>query len=214
MLCKCGCGQEVKVGNKYINGHYWKGKKHSEEVRKKISEANKGNVVSEETKRKISEALEGNQYAKGHKHSEETRKKISKGNKGKGLGKHLSEEHRKKLSEAGKKNKNSLGHRHSEETRKKIGESQIVHGKDFILNEHRQHKKQECIFECESKYYVLHHEPPIEEDIRTWEGELINVCRSCHMKVHYHSLKLPNDAGVLWTKKNTEKIFRREQYVY
>ena len=47
------------------------GKKHSEETRKKISEANKGKHLSEETRIKISEAQ------KGKKRSEETRIKMS-----------------------------------------------------------------------------------------------------------------------------------------
>lgn len=35
-LCKCGCGKEVsKASNQYVVGHAMKGRKHSEEVRKK-----------------------------------------------------------------------------------------------------------------------------------------------------------------------------------
>ncbi len=30
--CKCGCGKKVKLGNKYINGHYWKGRKQSKKM--------------------------------------------------------------------------------------------------------------------------------------------------------------------------------------
>ena len=72
-----------------------KGKKRSDEAKKKMSEANKGKHLSEEHKKKISE---GN---KGKKLSEETKKKISEANKGK----QLSEETRKKMSES-KKGKN------------------------------------------------------------------------------------------------------------
>ena len=68
------------------------GKKLSEEVRNKISEAIKGKKLSEETKKKLSEAH------KGKKRSEETKKKISETMKGK----RLSEETKKKLSEAHK----------------------------------------------------------------------------------------------------------------
>ena len=36
-LCKCGCGKEVhKEGNIYINGHWIKGRKHSEKTIKKM----------------------------------------------------------------------------------------------------------------------------------------------------------------------------------
>ena len=80
-----------------------KGKKLSEEHKKKISEANKGNIISEETRKKLSDA---------HKNiSEETRKKLSdakKGNKNH-LGKHHSEETKNKLSEKSKGNTYSLG---------------------------------------------------------------------------------------------------------
>ena len=48
-----------------------KGKKFSEDKRRKISEAKKGHIVTEETCRKISEAH------KGLTHSEETRRKMS-----------------------------------------------------------------------------------------------------------------------------------------
>lgn len=49
-----------------------KGKKLSEETRKKMSEAKKGHSVTEEARRKMSEAK------KGKKRSEETKRKISK----------------------------------------------------------------------------------------------------------------------------------------
>ena len=48
-----------------------KGRKHTEEAKRKMSEAKKGKKHTEETKRKISESR------KGRKHSEETRRKIS-----------------------------------------------------------------------------------------------------------------------------------------
>jgi group I intron endonuclease len=46
------------------------GKKHSEETKAKISEANQNRIVSDETKQKISEALKGNQC---HKHRKSTK---------------------------------------------------------------------------------------------------------------------------------------------
>ena len=69
-----------------------KGKKRSDETRRKLSEANYGKHLSEETKKKMREAK------KGKKRSEETREKLREANKGK----KLSEETKKKMSEAKK----------------------------------------------------------------------------------------------------------------
>ena len=70
--------------------------------------------VSEDTKKKLSEANKGeNNSMFGKHHTEDTKKKISEANKGK----KLSEETRKKLSEAAKNM--------SEETKNKIGASSI-----------------------------------------------------------------------------------------
>lgn len=67
---------DIYVGNK--------GKKFSEEHKKKISEAHKGKKLSEEHKKKLSNAKKGNQYVKGKhwKLSEETKRKMSKRMKG------------------------------------------------------------------------------------------------------------------------------------
>lgn len=39
------------------NGHFQKGGKHTEDTKKKISEANKNKIVTEETRKKISESI-------------------------------------------------------------------------------------------------------------------------------------------------------------
>ena len=69
-----------------------KGKKLSEEARKKMSGARKGKKRSEETKKKISETMKGKHI------SEETKKKMSETHKGK----KLSEEQKKKIAETNK----------------------------------------------------------------------------------------------------------------
>jgi NUMOD3 motif len=83
-------------------------------------EGSSGWVPSEETKRKLSEAHKGNTYCLGKTHSDETKRKLSEIHKGKTL----SKEHRRKLSEAHKgKNHYLYGKSHSEETRKKISDA-------------------------------------------------------------------------------------------
>lgn len=68
-------------------------RKVSDSTRKKMREARKGKHLgkdnpfyekhhTEESKKKISEAAEGNKHALGCKHSEEARKKLSEANKG------------------------------------------------------------------------------------------------------------------------------------
>jgi hypothetical protein len=101
-----------------------KGKPWSEEIKKKISEANTGNILSYETRKKISK------NNKGKKRSKITRKRISEARKGMQFSeehkKHISEarkgiqfseEHKKHLSEANK------GKKRSNETKQKISKS-------------------------------------------------------------------------------------------
>ena len=74
---------------------------------------NKGKKFSEETRRKMSESLKGeNHYMYGKRHSEETKKRISKAMKGRpspNKGKHLSVESKKKISAVNIGNKHTLG---------------------------------------------------------------------------------------------------------
>ena len=65
-------GYNITKGGEGTNGY-----KHSEETKKKISEAGKGKTISEEQRKKLSEAR------KGENLSEETRKKLSEAGKGK-----------------------------------------------------------------------------------------------------------------------------------
>lgn len=94
-----------------------KGTKHSEEVRRKISEARTGHKHSEESRKKMSEAAKNRPSR-----SEETRRKMSEAKKGVRnwiYGKHHSVETRKKLSEFNK------GKLHSEDTKQKIREANL-----------------------------------------------------------------------------------------
>lgn len=111
------------------------GMNHSIEARRKISEANKGQIpwikgkhLSDEARQKISEANKGtNNPFYGKHHSDETRRKISESKKGRPSprkGAHLSSETRRKISESLKGANNPKYGKHlSAETRRKIGES-------------------------------------------------------------------------------------------
>ena len=59
-----------------------------------------GGIHTEEAKRKLSEARKGNQNSLGRTHSVESRRKMSEAHKGKTL----SAEHKRKIGEAGKRN--------------------------------------------------------------------------------------------------------------
>jgi hypothetical protein len=117
--------------NRTDGGEGSSGRVPSEETRRKISEASKGNTymlgktLSEETKRKMSETR------KGKTHSEETKKKQSEVKKGKTF----SEEHRRNLSEAQK------GKTPSEETKKKIGDAQKGEKNHFYDRTHSEETK-------------------------------------------------------------------------
>jgi len=101
-LCKCGCGKEVKPGNKYINSHNLYNRKCSDETKIKISKIHKNKIVSKETRKKISESKkEKIPWNKGITPSKKTRMKISKSNKGRDAwnkGKFMSKDFRMKLS--------------------------------------------------------------------------------------------------------------------
>ena len=99
--------------NRTAGGDGSSGMVHSEETKRKLSEANKN--PSEETRRKLSE------LNKGKTLSEETRRKLSELNKGKTL----SEETKRKLSELNK------GKTLSEETKRKLSDANK--GKTFAI---------------------------------------------------------------------------------
>jgi len=90
-LCACGCRERVKKSqdykgwNKFILGHSRRGKKHSEEAKKKIALAAQN--ISAETRLKLSIAAIGRQF------SAETRLKLSIA----AIGKPKSDEHRRKI---------------------------------------------------------------------------------------------------------------------
>lgn len=109
---------KVSAALKGIQKPYLQGKKHSDEHKKKISDAGKGRVVSEETRRKISAAQ------KGKPRPELIGRKLSPQGLEKMKNRIFTEEHRKKISEANK------GKIRTEEMRKRASEvAKLAHAK-------------------------------------------------------------------------------------
>lgn len=119
----------------------------TEEIKQKISKANKGRKWTDEQKSKIAGRDKGRFVPEewrikmsiaqtGRKHTEETKRKISEGNKGKVVSQETREKIRKSAlgrkysKETIEKRKKSIqGYRHSEETKSKISKS---HSKKII----------------------------------------------------------------------------------
>lgn len=133
-LCECGCGEEVKPGKRFIQGHHHRCR--SEETRQRFSEVRKGKKPSPETIEKLKEARKYRVGEKapnyGKKHSEETKRKYSEDRKGKpnSCGPKISErnkqmwqdpEMREKWS-ASKRGENHpmFGKQHKEATKEKM----------------------------------------------------------------------------------------------
>lgn len=142
--CECGCGQVVNLGRRFIHNHHLKGKPsgmkgkcHSKNTKRKISEALKGKRKSEEHRRKMSETLKGRNLTsewkekisnalrgkpsgrKGTHHTEEVKRKISKALKGRKK-EPRTFEHCKKLSISNK------GKKRTSIQREKMSQSQIL----------------------------------------------------------------------------------------
>lgn len=117
-----GCLMNLAEGGRGANG-IWKGRKHTEEAKKKISDKLKNRVISEEQKVKISNTLKNRIITKEHaakisvslKGKPKTKEHVSKmADKKRGVP--LSKEHKEKLSKATK------GKPKSEEHKRRIKE--------------------------------------------------------------------------------------------
>jgi hypothetical protein len=89
----------------------WKGKHHTEETKRKMSEFHKGKKLSEDTKKKIGD------FFRGRHISEEHKQKLSKNNAKFWKGKSRTPDTKRKISET------LSGYKHTEETKRKMSAS-------------------------------------------------------------------------------------------
>lgn len=107
-----------------IGGEGSSGLPMSDDTRNKISEKAKGRKSSEEARKKISASLKGNTRALGSKRTEDIRKKLSESLKGntRALGSKHTEETKQKYSKARIGNTYALGYKHTEAELKRLSE--------------------------------------------------------------------------------------------
>ena len=203
--CQCGCGQEAtKEKNKFVLGHGGYGKKFSDEIKKKISQANLGRKLSVKTRKKMS------QWQIGKKLSEEHKRKISENHKGM-FGKKHTEETKKKISKTNK------GKKHTDETKLKIGLAGLKCRTDGYCDAWSDNEyKKDCRKNyCENKdcnnslkRLHLHHINLDKKDCRL--TNLITLCISCHAKLHAQLYYMNNKIKVI---KDHFIIFKKENII-
>lgn len=196
--CECGCGQEVKQGNRFVYSHQNIGRNLSEEHKRKISISSKGRKLppfSKKHRQKLSESRKGkygiNASMFGKKHSKETKLKISLALKGK----KQSKETILKMSKAHE------GKKHTEETKLKIAMACTRYRTDGYCDiwcdlEYRQDCKKDYCEICGIKEIKeimkngrfrsnlgLHH---IDFDKKNCSPDnLQTLCKNCHARLHY-----------------------------
>jgi len=181
-----------------------KGFKHTEESKKKISDANKGRKRTEETKRKISESHKGHQaWSKGYKHTEETRKKMSDKwsyekiitpERNKKISNKLKELYAKGVTIGFKK-----GNKHSQWKGGiiKVRGYYYIYNPELGINFNRKYVKRCNLIwykhtgELIKNPYLLHHINGIKDDDRI--GNLQKVNQSEHMKLEQAKRKMAID---------------------
>lgn len=165
-----------------------KGYKHTEETKKKMSEAHKGKKNSEAAKQKMSEAAKRRKIPgmKGKKHSEVTKQKISVAARGRSP----SEETRRKMSVAARRRSGLLA------SRWRGGLSFEHYGRDFnekLRNQIREGQSYECLL-CEkqsTKTLSVHH---VDYDKQNNDSSnLCALCGKCHAmtngnRVHWQGI--------------------------
>ena len=193
---------------KQIHGN--KGKKLSEEHKRKIGLSSKNRKHSDKTKRKISLSHIG------YRHTEEAKRKVSEANKGRVVteeakkrmsmaqkGRKHTEETKRKLSEIRKKNDHWFGRKHSEESKRKMSdvkrgekhsnwqsgisfEPYTIDWTDTLKKAIRERDNYTCQL-CRtlgSDRLNIHH---IDYDKKNCNPtNLITLCLKCHMRTNYN----------------------------
>jgi len=99
------------LGNFTDGGEGSSGLRHTEDMKRKMSELHSGRSVSQETRNKLSRACMGNQNFLGKSHTQETRRKMSLASMG---------------------NQHFLGKTHTQEVRHKISQARLRHFYELI----------------------------------------------------------------------------------
>ncbi len=156
------------------------GKKHSKETLAKMRLAHRGQVSpmkgkkhSEESKRKNSDSLKGNQNAKGHKLSEEQKKSVSKAHKGK----KWSLARKLKLSKSISGDKSHFW---------KGGKSFEHYSTDWngMLKTLIRRRDSFTCQVCGSNGFHVHHIDYNKKNCKP--DNLITLCKSCHSKTNFN----------------------------
>ena len=205
--CECSCGQEIVSNRRFVMGHFWIGRKHSDEIRKKMSLAHIGIPLSEERKRKIGLGNKSKKLSEEHKaallkanigrkHTDEAKRKNAIAH----IGKKSSEETKRRISES------NTGKKRSKEFKKRMSIIALNRSKELLLkiaianikgkndgycdawadNEFKQDCRKdycECIdYKNHSKQMQLHHVNLDKKDCRP--NNLMILCASCHISLH------------------------------
>ena len=139
-LCECGCGQIVKPGNRFINGHNTRNKKRTPETMAKMIKTRKENILNpkKELESKLCAcgcgdyAKPGNKFIHGHnptnswnkgkQHTEETKEKMRRSQIKRHKENPISDETREKLR---KSNSGPTGKHLSKEHKEKLRKTQL-----------------------------------------------------------------------------------------
>ena len=145
-----------------------KGRKHSEDTKRKISEGGKGRIVSDETIEKMKKRIVSEETKEKLRHpkSEETKKKISESSK------KLSPDIRKKISEAA--SLSNKGKPLKEETKEKLSKSlkgRIISDETKIKFSNAKTGKV-CVKDKDGNKFLVD-----SDDIRYINGELVGVSK-------------------------------------